>query len=132
MEYSKATLEVDCDLEHISQVENFILSLDKFTNMEKNKLMIVCTEVFENIIHHTRKLKSNVVLRIRKNKSISVLFYYKSMRFDVFVSRIKDSKLYYDSKEKRYRGMGIRMCYNISQSIHYRITPKFNVIAITI
>lgn len=126
------TLILNPNLENIITIESFILAHEYLNEEEKNKLLIISSEIFENIVHHAKNTGNKIYLRVYKNRKSSLIFWFKSTNFDLLISNINKTKIYYDNKERRYRGMGVRMCYNLSECIHYRITSRYNAISVSL
>ncbi len=126
------TLIVKHSPDAIFEVESFITGIETISVVNKNKLLIICSEVFENIIFHSTKPGAYVHIRIYRNREISVLFAFRSRNFNLLVSNERCREIYYDHNQKRYRGMGVRMCSNLSLSMQYRITKKYNAIVVRI
>ncbi len=128
----KNTLEVSHGLEYIQKLEEFVSSLQGLDEEERNRLLIVCSETFENLIHHSKSPGSVIRMRVYKNRTLSVIFQFVSSNFNLYVSNMKNVNVYYDHKCNRYRGMGVVMCMNLSISMHLRITQKYNAISIRV
>ena len=128
----KKDLVLNYNSKNVFKLEDFIWKLEGFNYLEKEKLIIIASEIFDNIISYAKKKNENIYIRIKKNKTISILFLFFSENFEMFINKTQKKMVYYDPKTNRYRGLGMKMCYNLSQSIHYRITINYDAIRITI
>jgi len=128
----KATCTVYQDVDQLPKLESFLLNCDGLTLNEKNRTLIIATEIFENIVSHSNCPGSLIEIRIRKNHVLKILFKFQSMNFEVFVKNVTNKAIYYDKNQRRYRGLGVMICCNLSQSMRYRITNRYNHIYVTI
>lgn len=105
-----------------------LLELERFSDecvalnpVQRMRIRIVLTEVFENILMHTRPLLG-LPVRITccsgKSVRVSVRFFCRAC----FICHSPKPvyKPYYDAASQRYRGLGLTMCKNLSRSISYR------------
>lgn len=128
----KESIIVDHRPECIFDIERFIESVPDIGANKRNRLLIVATEIFDNILQHTVGHAGKIHVRIYKTEPVTLIFRFKSSNFEIFISNIRNNHPYYDKDMRRYRGMGVQMCYNLSRSIHYRVTPDYNAISISI
>ena len=128
----KNNLVLEAKLKDIGRMEDFICSIPEFTSFEKNKVLLVSNEIFENIIQHSKNIPDGIRVRIHKGGKISLLFVFQSLNFDMYLTKFKPQKPYFDTCQNRYRGIGLRICYSISQSIHYRVTSRYTAVLIRI
>ena len=129
----KYHIELKYDLEELFRMEDFIQNCKVLNNDEVKKLLIISTELVDNIVSYSSGHSENVIkVRIYKGMNTSILFVFHSSSFSVFVSKLHKMDVIFDKNINRYRGMGMKMCYNLSESIHYRISNNYNAIRLTV
>lgn len=125
----KQTLKLTSCINSIPEIEKFIRGLKDLKTDERNRLMIISSEIFENLIQHSDCPGSEVSFRVIKNSSLSVIFRFTSNNFNIQVVNKNSQKVYFDHNSRRYRGMGFIMCINLSLSMRLRITKHYNAIS---
>ncbi len=84
-------------------------------------MKLAATEVFENILMHNRSLfHMPVVIRFFRNDTVRMSIRYFTT--SLCSPGLPESQFtpYYDPKARRYRGIGLRMCSNLSRGIIFR------------
>ena len=134
MSANRATADFGREGADLSRIEPFIRSIGFLDRGERNRLVIVATEIFDNIITHSRPPPgSRVIVRVRKDSGLWLVFWFKSPDFARFAAAEgRDSRPYFDPESKRYRGLGLSMCRNLSQSIRFRHGERSDSIIIRI
>jgi anti-sigma regulatory factor (Ser/Thr protein kinase) len=123
-------LTIRCCLQNICALETFIHSQTDIPELERNKILLITNEIFENIIQHANPHSKNIRFKIYKGKALSLLFLFHSENFEWFVANVRKIQPYYDPRLNRYRGLGLKICYNLSSSIHYRATKTYNAVSV--
>jgi hypothetical protein len=107
-----------------ARVEAFIGSIRFLEPEERNRLLIVATEILDNILAHSKPRPfSRVTARVRKgnDSGLSLVFWFRSPDFAAFAARAGGAvRPYYDPRSNRYRGLGLTMCRNLTRSIRLR------------
>ncbi|MCX8029259.1 MAG: hypothetical protein N2712_04600 [Brevinematales bacterium] len=103
----------------ISDIINHI----KLKPKTRRRVTIVLTEIFENINHHSSAKNIKLSIRKRSNR-VSILLIFNTKNFEVLIQKIKNPRIYFSNHDKRYRGLGVRMCHNISSSIMYKYSNR--------
>ena len=130
MNNRQRTIVLPPQIECVCELERFILELTEIPVPVRNRMVITASEIFDNIISHSKRLSGSIRIKAFYDSSIRLLFVFHSHNFEMFIVNPDELKVYYDSKTRRYRGMGLMMCYNLSSAIHYRMTYKYNAILI--
>lgn len=101
-------------------LEHFILSKKFYSAIDQNKMLLIFTEIFENIIVHNKfKFTTKVVIKVSVQKK-RILFRYWSQNFYNLLYADGHTIPWFDTKLKRYRGLGLRMCRNMASQILYK------------
>ena len=117
--------------ESILRLEEFVDTCSTLTGKVRLRLKLAATEVFENILMHNRSLfKLPVTMYLCEKDTPKLYIRYFSCPVRSFT--LPESRLapYYDPVTRRYRGLGLRMCNNLSRSIVYRKSLFTRVIII--
>jgi hypothetical protein len=106
----------------IMRLEAGVRALPFLADEERNRLLIVASEIFDNIITYSSRLRCrSVTLRVSKGEALTLTFFFKSSNFSFFAANEKDSEhRYFDKAVTRYRGLGLTMCRNLSRSMRFR------------
>ena len=109
------------DFANISLLESFIYENKCLLQCEQARTLLITTELFENIIAHSKGTRFCLIVIRRSffgNSTIKIK--YDSKNFYNFIVGKRLSKPHYDSASNRYRGLGLRMCSNLASSITFR------------
>jgi hypothetical protein len=123
-------LTIRSRIEDICCLESFICSQTDIPVCERNKILLITNEIFENIIQHATLQDKSIRFKIFKGKRPSLLFLFYSTNFEWFISNVTRMQPYFDPRLNRYRGLGLKICYNLSSSIHYRATKTYNAVSV--
>ncbi len=123
----KYSLNLSGKRDEIFELENFISSIPSLSCEIRDKLRIIASETFDNIIAHSEKLSGSIHVCVYPSPHPTLFFLYRSINFNILINN-PDRNIYYDPRQNRYRGLGISMCYRLSQSLQYRITRDYNAI----
>ncbi len=109
-------------LSNIIEVENLLNRVDFFTSeADKSGAIIVCTEIFSNIVEHAEMTEgAQISIEIKKESCIKVVFSYSTRNFDRLLEAIENPSPYFERKLNRYRGLGLIMVKNLVQNIEYK------------
>lgn len=151
---AEATENLAANAAGVFAFEDFIDSVPFLESREANRLKLAGGEIFDNLIRHAAPLDGGVTIVrcARRSSGLYLSFYFKSPSFAAHAAcsscgRIEeDIALGMDSKslpEKddemapffdpfigRWRGIGIRMCKNLSSSLLLRAGPRLDRIFI--
>jgi anti-sigma regulatory factor (Ser/Thr protein kinase) len=119
---AEATIFLEAQIVSILQVEDFIDSLEFLLPAEHDRLKIAAGEIFDNLVRHASPLEDGrLALRATKRASGIVLgFYFRSETFASFASSCADFEPLFDPAHRRWRGMGLLMCRNLSSVLRFR------------
>ncbi len=110
-------------MSNLPLLEDFIAGASFLEPGERNRALIVSTEMFENIVMHSASLgflRAFVDVRISKTNKVELFFRYRTINFLNIIRADGHTSPHYDPSSRRYRGLGLRMCHNLSRSITYR------------
>ena len=133
----------------ILDFEGFIDSVAFLSHDERNRLKLAGGEIFDNLIRHAPPLEGgSVVVRCSKRPGTRPLlaFYFRSPVFADFAAcsscgRTEDRTTpdaedemapFFDPLIGRWRGIGLRMCRNLSRSLLLRSGSRMDRIYITL
>jgi hypothetical protein len=109
------------DFSNLPVLERFISGCTFLDAPERNKAILSTTEVFDNIVTHSRCFSSmRILVRIRKNGRVWILLRYFTCNFNQMIRANATTRPHFDRTSDRYRGLGLRMCRNLASSIHFR------------
>jgi anti-sigma regulatory factor (Ser/Thr protein kinase) len=115
----------------LSELDYFVRSCGLLDADEINRTLLIATECFENILQHSRHPKSIGIAFCRKPSGrLEIRIDFHSCNFRDLMRQETEGEPYYDEVAKRYRGLGLRMCRNLSSSITYRKGLLKNTIVI--
>jgi hypothetical protein len=108
-------------------LETFIGGCSFLSENQRLRCLLVATEYFDNIVRYGRSRFSNPVVvevhscsgSVRDNRPVLRLRYATS-DFSGMVGAVGTTKPYFDPGSGRYRGLGLRMCANLSSGIRYK------------
>ena len=113
----RATVTLAGSPEEGLRLEAFIDSLG-LPQDQRSRLLIVATELFENVCRHSGLIGDRVTVSVRRGGAMTLLILFKSSGFAEYVRSGGGIEPRYSRAEKRYRGLGTRMVKNLSQSVH--------------
>ena len=105
------------------------------TDCEKNKILLIASELIDNLITHGEisLLGVIVTIRIEQHRIICGIYVEAHKAFAEFSKRMeacKDNpdahKPWYDTREHRWHGLGLRMCENLADRLRYRAGKKMD------
>lgn len=109
------------DYANLPVLESFVMNCPLLEGGETHRAMLVVTEYFDNIVMHGKGLsKGPVDISVRKNGRVRIALSYRTSNFGDVIAADASAKPYFDSVTRRYRGLGLRMCQNLSAGISYR------------
>jgi anti-sigma regulatory factor (Ser/Thr protein kinase) len=109
------------DFANLSVLESFVGSCSFLEKEERLRILLIATEYFQNIVAYNRNpVRSDVDLRIVKDGTVSLIISYATRNFSELQRAAGTASPHYDSETLRYRGLGLRMCKNLSSSIQYK------------
>jgi len=87
--------------------------------------MLVAVEFFDNIIAHSRGFliraaRGGIAVSVSKKNRVEITLRYRTTNFAEIIRANKTVLPHFDVASGRYRGLGLRMCRNLSSSIRFR------------
>lgn len=119
----------------LQKIEESVKSIVEIKEYQRNAMLIITTEFFTNIVEHAKLTtkESAILLRICNEGKFFVEFEYKTSNFDAFLKGFYGGKPYFDEKSKRYRGLGLRMIENLSDTVETaKIDKNTNLVSVKI
>ncbi len=117
------------DFANLERLERFVLDCPLLEGGERNRALLVVTEFFDNIVMHGRCPPGSLVsVRISRGRggkaanggSVRILIAYRSPTFARMVASHETARPYFDGESRRYRGLGLLMCRNLTSDVSYR------------
>ncbi len=108
-------------LSNIIEIENLLNNVDFFdSESARCAAIIVCTEIFSNIVEHAEMTEgAKISIEVKKESCVDVEFSYSSRNFDRLLQAVESPSPYFEKKLNRYRGLGLIMVKNLVQNIDY-------------
>jgi anti-sigma regulatory factor (Ser/Thr protein kinase) len=101
------------------RLESYVASLALSDPGTRSRLLIIATELFDNVCKHSGLGKNGVLLSVRVSPTgTALLILFKSSRFKEYAERRGQALPSYSKEERRYRGLGMQMVRNLSRSVH--------------
>ncbi len=128
-----ATARFRAEASELVRLEAFVRSLAFLADGERDRLIIVSSEILDNIIAYSTRLRRRAIrMRVHKGAKLTLAFYFKSDNFSAFAVHGPDTeKRYFDVAKSRYRGLGLAMCRRLSSSMLFRPGPLSDSILVT-
>ncbi len=124
---AEATRVLPARAEGVFAFETFIDDLPFASERERHRLKLAGSEIFDNLLHHAAPLDAAAMtVRVsRKGDRIFLAFYFKAAAFAPYAAACSDPELrdrdpLFDAVRRRWRGIGLKMCRNLAQSISFR------------
>lgn len=112
------TISVTADSQGFRNLEAFILGRD-FTGYKSEKLLIVTSELFENIVEHTGKIKQNrLVFRFLCKNPMGILISYGA-GFGFYMGNFLGNGIYFKDGAGRFGGIGTLLVKNLVHRVFY-------------
>jgi len=113
------------DYTNLAVLEAFMLQCDFLGETERLRATLVASEFFDNIVIHSRDRRgdasrSRVVVCVSKRKRIQIRLSYRTANFSEIIRANRTVLPHFDTASRRYRGLGLRMCRNLSSSVSFR------------
>ncbi len=133
MQNRECQIKLRTDFENLPVLERFIKNCPLLSADQVPRAMLIATEYFDNIICHGRCLRyCPVSVKITADSVIRLQFQYRSSNFNEMIAGHQHTSPHYDIDSDRYRGLGLRMCHNLSSHIEYKKGLFKNYIIITL
>jgi hypothetical protein len=118
----------------LESLEALIMGIAGLTDDRRNRLLIVCSEIFDNILTHSdRLLARRVLFSLETGPAIQAAFKFKAPNFRAFAKGgEKRVQVRFDEKTGRHRGLGLTMCSNLAASIRFKPGCLLDSVEITI
>ena len=109
------------DFANLNVLEDFIISCPFLAGEERNRAMLLATEFFDNIVAYSKSPFPGMVdISLDRDVRTRVFLKYRTRNFAEMVRASETTKPYFDGATRRYRGLGLLMCRNLSSSIQYK------------
>jgi len=106
---------------NIPVLESFINTCDFLSDDAKNRLTLIATEIFDNIVSHNRfPFKNAVRFSVSREGSTRLRIAYGTCNFGEMIRANRVVTPHFDRQSGRYRGIGLRMCRNLAASVVFR------------
>jgi len=121
----EATIRLAAVPESVSAFESFADGLAFLSPRERARLKLAGDEILDNIIRHSSPLERRriAVRAARRGGRPHLLFFFRSSpgtAFADFAQGFPGSAPLFDPARRRWRGMGLLMCRNLSQALSVR------------
>ncbi len=121
----EATIRLAPAPEAVPAFESFADGLAFLSPRERSRLKLAGDEILDNIIRHSAPLeRRRIAIRAaRRGGKPYLLFFFRSSpgtAFADFASGFPGSSPLFDPARRRWRGMGLLMCRNLSRSVAVR------------
>jgi len=114
-------------------LESFINTCDFLPADAKNRLTLIATEIFDNIVSHNRfPFRNSVSVSVSVDGPVRMRIAYGTLSFGEMLRANRTVRPYFDRESGRYRGIGLRMCRNLASSVSFRKGLFRGAIVITI
>lgn len=124
MNPTRCRISLAPEFENLPALERFIFECDFLSQTEKNRSVLIATEYFDNIVSHSKPASSGcVTIFLSKNAATGkalIQIRYATLNFREMIRASRTTKPHYDTSDRRYRGLGLRMCGNLARDIKYR------------
>lgn len=129
---AEATAFLAAGREGVFAFEAFTEALLFLDRRERARLKLAGGEIIDNLIRHAAPLDRGIVAirAARRGASVYLCFFFKSPTFAAYADRCVDHEPVYDRSARRWHGMGLRMCRNLSTSLHLRAGSRCDRIII--
>jgi hypothetical protein len=122
----------------ISDFEQFVDGIGFLATDERNRMKLAGGEIFDNLVRHALPLQdaTTIVRAARRPSGLFLAFYFKSASFASYAAgsscvKSEDDELpFFDPLIGRWRGIGLRMCRNLSASLVLRAGSRIDRIYI--
>ncbi len=106
---------------NIPVLESFINTCDFLPQDAKNRLTLIATEIFDNIVTHNRfPFRKQVSLWVRADSCVRLRISYGTCNFGEMIRANRTVAPHFDRDSGRYRGIGLRMCRNLAATVRFR------------
>jgi len=114
-------IHLTADFANLAVLDDFISACPFFDVTEKNRALLITTEIFDNIVTHSKGFKFvKVGITLKKTDTAEIHIKYLTRNFDKLIHAFAGTSPHFDTVYNRYRGLGLRMCENLSSTINYR------------
>ncbi len=119
---SRATQILVASAEAVMSLEAFIDGLDFLARRERYRIKLAGDEILDNLVRHSAPLAGgSLSVRVSRRRSgIALSFFFRSPKFAAFAARCSDPEPLFDATHRRWRGIGMVMCRNLSHSMKLR------------
>ena len=119
---AESTVRIDADRAGLFAFEAFIDNLRFILPSEHARLKLTGGEILDNLIRHSAPLAEGCALvRVaRRHSGLYLSFFFRSPSFAAYSKRLQDHEPIFDHRARRWHGMGLRMCRNLSASLIFR------------
>lgn len=121
----RSFISLSPDFANLAALEAFIAQCGFLDDAERRRATLVASEFFDNIVIHSRGprggvSRSRVDLSISKGSRVRIGLRYRTSNFAELIRANRTVFPHFDEASLRYRGLGLRMCRNLSSSVRFR------------
>jgi len=119
---AESTVVLPASAEACPAFEDFVDSLAFLASRERARLRLAGGEILDNLVRHAAPLeRDRLSIRAAKRPGGIVLaFFFRSPSFASFAARCSDPEPLFDPVKRRWRGIGMVMCRNLSSRVRLR------------
>lgn len=133
MERNRQTIRLAPEYSNIPVLESFIDSCGFLNPSAKNRLTLIATEIFDNVVTHNRfPFRRPVFIGVYADDIVRMRIRYSTLNFFEMLRANRTTTPHFDRESGRYRGIGLRMCRNLAKSLRFRAGLFRGTIEITI
>lgn len=111
-------LKVTADFEGFRDLESFVRK-GEFPGCNSDKLLIIVSEFFENVVEHTERIRGNrLVFRFFCRNSPGILISYNSS-FGFYTGKFSRNGVYFKEVSGRFGGIGTLIIKNLVRNVFY-------------
>jgi anti-sigma regulatory factor (Ser/Thr protein kinase) len=123
--HSRAELCIQPGPEAFDQFDAFVRTLAFLTPREVHTLIVTGDEILDNLLTHGETGPDGVKILVRKRSSgLTLLLLVESharfARFAAMLEREPGIEPRYDAGDRRWHGLGLKMCRNLAAKVSYR------------
>jgi hypothetical protein len=119
---NEATISLAADAAAVLDFEAFVDGLGFLGPRERGRVKLAGDEILDNLVRHASPLRDRriTVRAARRSSGIFLAFFFRSPTFASFAVDCGGFEPLFDPADRRWRGIGLVMCYNLSRDIVMR------------
>jgi hypothetical protein len=133
---TERNIVLDARLSSLLDFEAFVDGLDFASPAERDRMKLAGGEILDNIVKHGSPLEGDrIYARAARRGGSPVLgFFFRSPSFAAFAGQDwprAAAEPLFDPAHRRWRGIGLVMCSNLSRSLSFRSGSRMDRIFLT-